>query len=213
MRHSLSDITNSQPHQELNTGFESREHVNRLMKVKALHHEVNCKNALLKAKFWEQERGEKTQPRNALSTEKVINTSDEDSSLETPSPRPFVPNRRRFIRSKSIGASTTHKIEAEKEKSETKRRRSRRRTARVRSATYEETENLFEIEDLELTMPPNEICRQDKPKMASHTRKKEDLRAIHQDCKVHKSPVDQPLRRAAEKIHPYMSFVTNMRRS
>ncbi|XP_010503145.1 PREDICTED: uncharacterized protein LOC104780345 [Camelina sativa] len=231
MRQSLSDITNSQSHEELNTCPELREHVNRLMKenialvnlleerdktielsryelrnlregiqklqvqnwslaqsnsqflgeiilaktkVKALHHEVTCKDALIKYKCCELERGENTQQRNVLTSENVFDITDEDS----PSPRPFVPNRRRFIRSKSLGASTAHKIEAEKVKSETKRRQSRRRSARVRSsATQELTENLFEIEDLQLTMPND---------MESHAGKKEEveLRTRHQDFKV-----------------------------
>ncbi|XP_020879785.1 SHUGOSHIN 2 isoform X3 [Arabidopsis lyrata subsp. lyrata] len=167
-------------------------------KVKALHHEVTCKNALLKSKCFEQEKGEKTKPRNALTTENVLKIKDEDS----PSPKPYVPTRRRFIRSKSLGASTANKNEAEKEKSETKRRRS----ARVRSADQEITENLFEIEDLQLTMP-NNICQQDNSTMVSHIRKKkaekEDLRTRHLDCKVYRSPVDQSLRREAERIHSY----------
>ncbi|XP_010412547.1 PREDICTED: shugoshin-1-like [Camelina sativa] len=166
-------------------------------KVKALHHEVTCKDALLKYKCCELERGENSQQRNTLTSENVLYITDEDSSS---SPRPFVPNRRRFIRSKSLGASTEHKIEAEKLKSETKRRQSRRRSARVRSATQELTENLFEIEDLQLTMPNH---------MESHAGKKEEveLRTRRQDFKVHG--------RAAEKIHPYkeVSLVTKMRRS
>ncbi|KAG7559712.1 hypothetical protein ISN45_Aa05g012980 [Arabidopsis thaliana x Arabidopsis arenosa] len=170
-------------------------------KVKALHHEVTCKNALLKTKCFEQEKGENTKPRNALTTENVLKITDEDS----PSPKSFVRNRRRFIRSKSLGgASTANKNEAEKEKSETKRRHLRRRSARVRSADQEVTENLFEIEDLQLTMP-NEMCQEDNSTMVSHIRKKEakkeDLRTRHQDYKVYRSPVDRSLHREAERIH------------
>lgn len=68
----------------------------------------------------------------------------------------------------------------------------------MRSAAQEFTENLFEIEDLQLTMP-NNICLQDKSTMASHTRKKddekEDLRTRYQDYKVYRSPVDRSLLR------------------
>ncbi|CAA7025625.1 unnamed protein product [Microthlaspi erraticum] len=213
MRQSLSDITNSQEELDLQeTGLGLSEQVNRLMKeinlarnkVKALHHELTCKNALLKAKRCEQEKEENTQPRNALTAENVLKIADEE--LE----RPFVPNRRRFIRSKSLGASTAHKVEAEKEKSETKRRQYRKKSARVRSAAQEVTENLFEIEDLQLTMP-NEMCQQDNSTMASQTRKKEEedeekirrnnLLTGHQDYKVRQSPVNRTLRRSAETIH------------
>uniref|UniRef100_A0A0D3BGW4 Shugoshin C-terminal domain-containing protein n=1 Tax=Brassica oleracea var. oleracea TaxID=109376 RepID=A0A0D3BGW4_BRAOL len=114
-------------------------------KVKALNHEVTCKNALLKATYCEQEKDENTQPRNAPAAQNVLKISDEESE------KPSVPNRRRYIR--AIGASTAHKIEGEKEKSETKRRQLRRKSARVRSATQEVIDNLFEIEDLQLTMP------------------------------------------------------------
>ncbi|KAG7633333.1 hypothetical protein ISN44_As03g036300 [Arabidopsis suecica] len=171
-------------------------------KVKALHHDVTCKNALLKAKCCDKEKGENTKPRNALTTESVLNITDEDS----PSPKPFVPTRRRFIRSKSLGASTTNKNEAEKVKSETKRRHLRRRSPRVRSAAQEVTENLFEIEDLQLTMP-NDMSQQDNLTMESHTRKKEEgkegLRTRHHDFEIYRSPVDRSLRREAERIHSY----------
>ncbi|KAF3515275.1 hypothetical protein F2Q69_00006470 [Brassica cretica] len=116
-------------------------------KVKALNHEVTCKNALLKATYCEQEKDENTQPRNAPAAQNVLKISDEESE------KPSVPNRRRYIRGKSIGAATAHKIGGEKEKSETKRRQLRRKSARVRSATQEVIDNLFEIEDLQLTMP------------------------------------------------------------
>ncbi|KAL0678077.1 hypothetical protein Bca4012_006058 [Brassica carinata] len=172
--HSLSDITNSQSQDEFNhqeTDLERSEQVNRLIKenvalvklleereypfeinlarnkVKALNHEVTCKNAFLKATYCEQEKDENTQPRNAPAAQNVLKISDEESE------KPSVPNRRRYIRGKSIGASTAHKIEGEKEKSETKRRQLRRKSARVRSATQEVIDNLFEIEDLQLTMP------------------------------------------------------------
>ncbi|CAF1708198.1 unnamed protein product [Brassica napus] len=115
--------------------------------VKALNPEVTCKNAFLKATYCEQEKDENTQPRNAPAAQNVLKISDEESE------KPSVPNRRRYIRGKSIGASTAHKIEGEKEKSETKRRQLRRKSARVRSATQEVIDNLFEIEDLQLTMP------------------------------------------------------------
>ncbi|KFK33921.1 hypothetical protein AALP_AA5G078000 [Arabis alpina] len=147
-------------------------------KVKALHHEVTCKSALLKVKCCEQEKGENTQPRrSAVTTENMLKIADEESA------RLSVPNRRRFIRSKSLGASTPHKTEA------TKRRQSRRK-----SAAQEVTDNLFEIEDLQLTMP-NDMCRKDRSKVASHTPKKEqktedlkrrDAPRKHQDSKVHR---------------------------
>ncbi|KAG2328013.1 hypothetical protein Bca52824_010741 [Brassica carinata] len=268
MRHSLSDITNSQPQHEPNhqeTDLERSEQVNRLIKenvalvkllehrdktielsryevrnlregihklqaqnwslaqtnsqflaeinlarnkVKALNHEVTCKNALLKATCCEQEKDEITQSRNAPTAHNVLETSDEESE------KPSVPNRRRYIRSKSIGASTAHKIEGEKEKSETKRRQLRRKSARVRTATQEATENLFEIEDLQLTMP-NNTSRQDNLTLASsHNPKKKDedlqrrdILTRHQDCNVgRRSPVDRLFRRAVQRIHSYSNI-------
>lgn len=86
-----------------------------MFQVKALNPEVTCKNAFLKATYCEQEKDENTQPRNAPAAQNVLKISDEESE------KPSVPNRRRYIRGKSIGASTAHKIEGEKEKSETKR--------------------------------------------------------------------------------------------
>lgn len=177
-------------------------------KVKALNHEVTCKNALLKATtYCELEKDENTQPRNSPTAKNVLEISDDE---------PLVPNRRRYIRrNKSIGASTTaHKIEGEKEKSETKRRRQlRRKSARVRSsaATQEVTDNLFEIEDLQLTMP-NNTSQQDNLTLASShnpNKKDDDLKrrvTRHQDCNACRSPMDRLFRRAVERIHSYSTI-------
>ncbi|KAJ0241654.1 hypothetical protein HA466_0210480 [Hirschfeldia incana] len=178
-------------------------------KVKALNHEVTCKNALLKATCCELEKDENTQPRNAPTAQNVLKISDDESE------KPLVPNRRRYNRRKSIGTSTAHKTEGEKEKSETKRRRQlRRKSARVRSAATEEvTDNLFEIEDLQLTMP-NNTSQRDNLTLASsqYPNKKDndfqrrDILTRHQDCNVRRSPVDRLFRRAVERIHFYSSI-------
>lgn len=85
------------------------------------------------------------------------------------------------------------------------------------------TENLFEIEDLQLTMP-NDLCQKGRSKVATHTPKKdeetEDLKRRdalrkHRDGKVHRSSVDRPLNREAERIDSYkeVSLITKIRRS
>ncbi|CAN8277836.1 unnamed protein product [Cochlearia groenlandica] len=173
-------------------------------KMKALHHEVTCKNALLKTKCYEPQKEENTQPRNLVTTENnnKLETTDEESE------KPYVPNRRKFIRSKSFRAFTEYETDVEKEKSQTKRRQSRRKSARLRSSSQETKENnLFEIKDLQLTIP-SEMSQQEEENLP---RRKSSLIALRHDddddddddCKVSKSPFNRTLRKAVKKIHSY----------
>lgn len=85
----------------------------------------------------------------------------------------------------------------------------------MRSATQEVThENLFELEDLQLTMP-NNTSQQDNLTLASprNPNKKDkdlqrrDILTRHQDCNVgRRSPVDRLFRRAVERIHSYSLY-------
>ncbi|CAH2065416.1 unnamed protein product, partial [Thlaspi arvense] len=84
-------------------------------KVKTFHHEVTCKNVLLKAKNYKQEM--KRQPKNVLTTENVLKMVVQELK------KPSVRNRRQYIKSKCAyliifllpsGAHITQKIESEK---------------------------------------------------------------------------------------------------
>lgn len=92
-------------------------------KLKALQHELVCKDALLKAKNSISEEGDKK-------NEEELKTSNRI--------------KRRTARSQSMGPSTTSRQGVGKEKLENKRRCVRRQSARFKSEPKEN--NLFEIE-------------------------------------------------------------------
>ncbi|CAK7332191.1 unnamed protein product [Dovyalis caffra] len=104
--------SNSQMLAELNLGRE---------KLKALQHEVVCKDALLKAKNLEP-RGKAD-----LNCQKVVSQVVEKIEEEGCLPqanndiKPCSRSRRRTARSRSMGPSTTNRQTVEKEKAETKR--------------------------------------------------------------------------------------------
>ncbi|XP_037492866.1 shugoshin-1-like [Jatropha curcas] len=97
-----------------------------LSQLKALQHELVCKDALLKAKNMRLQKNQEFKTINRI--------------------------RRRTARSQSIGPSTTSRQGIEKEKLENKRRCLRRQSARFKSQEREPKENLFEIEDLKFSI-------------------------------------------------------------
>ncbi|KAL1098630.1 hypothetical protein V6Z11_D05G111400 [Gossypium hirsutum] len=99
--------SNSQILAELNLGRD---------RVKALQHELVCKDALLKAKNLER-KGKAD-----------INGQNTDHAAEDDD-KACTRNRRRNARSQSMGPSTTSRRSGDKEKAENKRRCLRRRTA------------------------------------------------------------------------------------
>ncbi|XP_038694567.1 shugoshin-1-like isoform X3 [Tripterygium wilfordii] len=110
---------------ELNLGRE---------RVKALQHELVCKDALLKSKYLEieeQERGTKEHLHKANDEVKPCNRSS-----------------RRNGRGQSMGSSTTRG----KENIPNKRHCLRRQSARLKSQEREPSENLFEIEDVKFSV-------------------------------------------------------------
>ncbi|WCJ41588.1 Shugoshin C terminus [Euphorbia peplus] len=117
--------SNSHMLAELNFGRE---------KVKALQHELVCKDALLKAKISMSQGKTETKDENKVSPEGDKKIVDNKNGNRI---------RRRPARSQSMGPSTTSRQGVEKEKLENKRRCLRRQSDRFKS---ESNENLFEIE-------------------------------------------------------------------
>ncbi|XP_010535631.1 PREDICTED: shugoshin-1 isoform X2 [Tarenaya hassleriana] len=222
VRKRLSDITNSQSQSQvlfqdeniLETGPSAEEYVNRLTKeidlarnkVKALQHEIVCKNALLKAKTSELEamkQREDAVSRNTVAAENVKRNVNEEEG------KPSETNRRRIVRSKSMGASTAQRSEVDKAKAEIKGRRQRRRSSRFGSRDHGDGHNLFEIENLQLTMPNG--THQDKEQEQEQDRVLERRDAItrQENSRGQRSSMGWPLRRSVEKIHSYKEVPLN----
>ncbi|GMI92044.1 hypothetical protein like AT3G44960 [Hibiscus trionum] len=105
-------------------------------KVKALQHELVCKDALLKAKNLGKKN---TSTHGEQAIEKCMSKANDDEKRRNR-------NRRRNARCQSMGPSTTTRRGGDKEKGESKRCCLRRQSARVKS---QEAEELIEIDDLD----------------------------------------------------------------
>ncbi|XP_073272283.1 uncharacterized protein [Primulina huaijiensis] len=193
---------NSQMLAELNLGKD---------KIKALQHELLCKDALLKTKNLELAGHLETIPRkNELQESKMVvveNGFNKDSELCNA-------NRRRSSRSLSLGSSAAVSTQyAEKEGVANKRRRLRRQSASSRIQNQEPSENLFEIDDgkFPISLPsnsPTHILRS-----SSSSAKKDVISDDGNESR--RSLFERPSRRAAEKVQSYKEIPLNvkMRRS
>ncbi|KAK1564824.1 hypothetical protein Q3G72_012314 [Acer saccharum] len=248
MRKRLSDITNlpsSQP-KILNLSHEEKpsqappsteDVINQLIrelnfgreKLKALQHELVCKDALLKAKNMEKEGKMDTNCANTGSqvsegkgdmicenTGSQVSKEEEKVAVEclpnaTDNDKPCTRSRRRAT-SKSMGPSTTHRQAAEKEKIENKRRCLRRQSARFQPKEREPAENFFEIEDTKLldTLPPNDPMHEDVSTPAGSSVANKETCSTRSETQVSKrSSIGRPLRRAAEKVQSYKEVPLN----
>ncbi|KAH9700361.1 Shugoshin [Citrus sinensis] len=181
--------------QEINLGRE---------KVKALQHELVCKDALIKAKSIVKEEGEK------VIEECVPKANENVKTCER--------NRRRSTRCKSMGPSTTRQKVAEKENVENKRRCVRRQSARFKSQERAPTENLFEIEDSKLpaTQPLDDPMHEDNSIQAGSSTANEEFSSSRNEARLsQRSSMGRPSRKAAEKVQSYkeLPLKVKMRRT
>lgn len=182
--------SNSQMSAELNLGRE---------RVKALQHELMCKDALLRAKNFSQEGKTKGNRQKSCSRE-----GEEDApNVAGNDEKPRHHNRGRAARSQSMGPSTTSQKLEDKEKVENKRRCLRRQSARFKSHEREPTENLFEIEDVRFDGA-----------MQSGKEEREEERCVpdrEASLTAQRSSLGRPLRRAAEKVQSYKEVPLNIK--
>ncbi|GMI96964.1 hypothetical protein like AT3G44960 [Hibiscus trionum] len=173
--------SNTQMLAELNLGKD---------RVKALQHELVCKDALLKAKNLDK-KGKvdsscenNTHGRQQGTEECMAKANDDDKHRAR--------NRRRNVRSQSMGPSTTsQRGGGDKERIENKRQCLRRQSARLKSQEREPRENLFELDDIGFADTP---MHEDGPTITSE-----------------RCSIGRPLRRAAEKVQSYKEFPLNVK--
>lgn len=164
-------------------------------KLRALQHELLCKDALLKAKNMEQEGKTKLKYKKKTSSQEGEEAA-ESLQVDNNDDKTCNRNRRRTTRSRSMGPSTTHQKVVDKEKVENKRRCLRRQSARFKSHEREATENLFEIE-----VDKFPAMHEEEPvPLNSSIKKVEEEGEI---CMPLRSSIGRPLRKAAEKVQSY----------
>ncbi|KAM7279592.1 hypothetical protein ACFE04_006726 [Oxalis oulophora] len=180
--------SNTQIIGELNLGREQ---------LKALQHELVCKDALLKAKTVVKESKEV----NEANAEQLHKAKSDD--------KPCNRNKTRAARCKSVGSCTGRRQGVEKEKTENKRRCLRRQSAsaRFKSQEKEFTDNFFEIRATKLTaneLLGTTLMHEDGP---SPLIANEESHASSQRS----SSIGRPLRRAADKVKSYREIPVNMK--
>ncbi|KAL4283663.1 hypothetical protein GQ457_16G011800 [Hibiscus cannabinus] len=166
--------SNTQMLAELNLGKD---------RVKALQHELVCKDALLKAN--------KLDKKGKVDSSCQNNSHGGQQGAEECMADDRARNRRRNARSQSMGPSTTiQRGVGDKEKTENKRRCLRRQSARLKSHSQEPRENLFELDGIGFADTPMHEDGPTTPLVSSSER---------------------PLRKAAEKVQSYKEFPLNVK--
>ncbi|XWS74354.1 hypothetical protein CRYUN_Cryun02cG0207900 [Craigia yunnanensis] len=194
--------SNSQMLAELNLGRD---------RMKALQHELVCKDALLKAKNLEQKGKADINCQNTGShggeqaAEKCMHKANDDD-------KPCTRNRRRNAR--TMGPSTTSQGGGDKEKIENKRRCLRRQSARFKSQEREPTENLFQIDDVkfEATEQLDTPMHEDgSTPLGSSITMEETFNPRAETQILKRSSLGRPLRKAVEKVQSYKEVPVNVK--
>ncbi|PSR95220.1 Shugoshin-1 like [Actinidia chinensis var. chinensis] len=165
-------------------------------KLKALQHEILCKEALFKARNLDLEG--KTQVNNSQKNCSQEGEEAMDEHKSNDNSQPHKVPQRRPTRSKSMGPSTTSQQVAEKEAPESKRRRLRRQSARYNSQANKPTENLFEIGDVNYLVPSSSIKKEKNGENCTPARSQ-------------RISLGRPLRKAAEKVQSYKETPLNIK--
>ncbi|KAG6669767.1 hypothetical protein CIPAW_01G266600 [Carya illinoinensis] len=219
---------NSQMLAELNSGKD---------RLKALQHELGCKNGLLKARKLDLEVG--TTKRDE---------AGELSQADRRDTKPCHTNRRRQSKRQSLAPTTVNQVHA-KETVEIKSRNLRRRSTRLKTEEPEPTEDMFEIDDasgptsLRPVHPKENIgnkrhClrrqsarfKSEEPEQAEDLFEIEDAKfpvspvvddlvhdigrtrsGLFEAQQMRRSSVGRPLRRAAEKVQSYKETPINVK--
>ncbi|XP_059625378.1 SHUGOSHIN 2-like [Cornus florida] len=197
---------NSQMLAELNSGKD---------RLKVLHHELGCKNSLLKAKKIELEEKAKTRTCQKIGSEVEMTRCEEESSQAVGEyNKPCNTNRKQ--RSKSLGPSTTKQVQVN-EKSENKRLCLRRQSARFKCEEPERTEDLFELDNAEFPICSlgDDKMQEDGSASMSSSVKKEDTEgntAPRDEAReFRRSSIGRPSRLAVKKVNSYKEVPLNVK--
>ncbi|KAI3461380.1 hypothetical protein Pfo_018043 [Paulownia fortunei] len=196
--------SNSHMLAELNLGKE---------RLKALQHEVVCKEALLKTKNLQLKEEVDVQKTEFQEPEVVTKGSgiNEDTRSCNAS------RRRRLSRSRSLGSSTISQQHAEKEAVVSKRRCLRRQSASSRIRHEEPTDNLFEIDDAKFPV----VVPSDRPthEVGPCSLLTSSIEGVLTDgscvsgleAEARRTSIARPSRKAVEKVQSYKERPINVK--
>ncbi|XP_073127551.1 uncharacterized protein [Henckelia pumila] len=203
-------FSNSQILAELNSGKD---------RLRALHHELGCKNGVLKAlKLQLEEKKRTNRCQNADPEAKLRKFREEEVSSKEGEEYEQPHNTKRRFQSSSSASSEQVQSDG---KAETKRTIARRQSARFKKAESKPTENLNDEDDTkfsELVSPDNQV-REDGPIFVNESLKHEE-KECNSDMRYDSQELERayqcrPSRVAAKKVQSYKEIPLNvkMRRS
>uniref|UniRef100_A0A5B7AV05 Putative shugoshin-1 isoform X2 n=1 Tax=Davidia involucrata TaxID=16924 RepID=A0A5B7AV05_DAVIN len=196
---------NSQMLAELNSGKD---------RLKALQHELGCKNGLVIAKNLELEEKAKKITCQKIDSEVGMTKCEDSSQADGDNNKPCNTNRNQ--KSKGLGPSTIKQVQA-KEKAENKRLCSRSQSARFKSEEAEPIGDLLLVDNAKFpTCSPRDDQMQEdgSSSMCSSVEKddKEDNTAPKDEAQeFRRSSVGRPSRLAAKKIQSYKEIPINVK--
>ncbi|KAF6167679.1 hypothetical protein GIB67_017174 [Kingdonia uniflora] len=210
-------------------------------RLKAMEHELGCKSTLLTVKDMElkdnvkKKSCDKTFPKNQM--EKCEKTQGEEAVVVKDSTKTFnIPNKRRQLRSQSLGSCIVREeiapkekngdtslkaeqLESTNEKADNKRQCLRRQSARFISEQAKPSKDFAELKDPPDLVPPfvDELMEEDGDALSdiTVTEGKERKNSVKCETPVPGRPsIGRPMRKAAEKVS-YKEIPINikMRRS
>ncbi|XP_008804446.2 shugoshin-1-like [Phoenix dactylifera] len=208
-------------------------------RLKAMQHELGCMTAALRVKTLELKEATKLYKQHKQLDKKIsIEFKENKNMMAEFVPDAFHParyqktsgaNRKRTLRSRSLGTATViHPVPA-KEKSESRRRSLRRRSSNLKAKLCEPTEELFEIEDIKFPIRSltGDRMHEDISVQLDSSSAKSTSDAILNPVKVEvqeerSSPQDQnqgsrrsslgrPMRRAVERVSSYKEVPLNVK--
>lgn len=201
---------NSQMLVELNSGKD---------RLKALHHELGCKNGLLKARGLELE--EKAKIRTSKKLDNQVRTCKSEEARESleadrAENKPRNTNKIGKQQSKSLGPPSVKQVLL-RDKTESNSVGLRRKSARFKSEEPESPEDVFEIDDAKFpacSLHDDQMQEDGSPSMCLLVKKID--KEVNSDSSdetlvLQRSSIGRPSRLAAKKVQSYKETPLNMK--
>ncbi|KAF5742595.1 shugoshin-1-like isoform X1 [Tripterygium wilfordii] len=190
--------TNTQMFAELNSGKD---------RLKALQHELGCKNGLLNARKLEMEKAKIVKRQtygNKVETIKY-NEAWDSSQADKGEDKPCGTKKRRPSKVQSLGNPTVKMVEA-KDKVDDKRRSSRRQSARFKSEG-EPSEDVLEVDDTKFpvaTLGNGSVVETGPASVSVSDKDEPDANSLSPENEAQDfgwSSIERPTCQAAKKVH------------
>ncbi|ONK70957.1 uncharacterized protein A4U43_C04F3250 [Asparagus officinalis] len=186
-------------------------------RLKAMQHELGTTVAVLRARTSELQEEKKLSEQYKKLGEKIGTEENllkpNEIVIDPPPPayckKPADIDRKRTLRSRSLGPTCITRQETTKEKDEG-RRKSLRRACNMKTELSEQSESLFEIEDIKFALRSQEDRCFDSTQDSTEKDRSVSPGNQNQGSR-RRSLIGRPMRRAAEKVNSYKEVPLKMK--